>query len=382
MPTPLPIWHIADAPMGFNGYDFSDALEWSLRSKSKDHTIAIPPSRSIGARERWQLSRTIEIPRQHGGWVWFMGQSNNNHAGGLHCSIEWAGDDKGPMFLYSSTDWKFSGSPKFYGAKKCPVGFLTTKNGTYNAGRMDWDGASWLDFTDVGIQCGRKVEENSNECNYWGAQGFHDCPVGFRVVGHQALQQRFRSFYSNGNVGIGIQCFASGCIYVDECYFNGLLLELNAANRWPGGDSGKSTGKNNGLFTFCKLKCDTQAAKPQLIRVNNSLHADVVFDTGILSGGYSFTHPIIEIQKNTAVTCRNLRMGGLIQGEGGTVTLDTCRRYHTTGTFADDASGVTLIQRGCLDYDGRPFPEPQYMTQADVNKAIADSVARLKVVSE
>lgn len=390
----LPVWNISDSPGGIVNYDITDALEWSLKNKSRDHIIVIPPSRIVGARERWKISRTIEIPRQYGGWIWFVGQSSNAHYTGLHCSIEWAGPaDAKCMFLYSSTDWKFSGKPKFYGAKTCKVGFLTTKQGSYNAGRMTWDGASWYDFTDAAVQIGRIVNEASNECNNWGHQSFHDTPVGVRVVGRQALQQRFTYLFSNGNVGVACQIYASGCLYADEVYFNGLLLELNAANNWPGGDPGHSTGKNNGMFYFGLLKSDTQAEHPQLIRCNNAIRADVVFDTGILSGGDTFKLPFLQIKTGTVVTCRNYRMlggGGTIEGDGGTVILQSCRRMSRTGTFADDIRGnVQLVQRDCLDYDGIPFPgdlpgptPPPGVTQEQMDNAIAEAINKLRIVSE
>ncbi len=377
----LPLWNIADAPGGFaNRVDITHALEWSLKNKSRDHIIVIPQGRHTGGREPWQISRTIEIPRQHGGSIWFVGQGSNAHTTGLHCSIEWTGGEGGPMFLYSSTDWSFYGSPNFHGNAKCAIGLLTTKQGSYNAGRMTWEGASWSGFTDAAIQVGMEVAENSNECNQWGHQAFHDGPVGFRVVGHQALCQRFTSLYTGGSVGVGVQVYASGCIWVDETYFNGPLLELNAANRWPGGAAGQSTGKNNGVFHFGRLKSDTQAAAPQLIRCNDSLRADVVFDTGVVSGGDTKKGTMIQVADGVVVTCRNVRMlggGGTIEGEGGTVILDACRRVSKAGTFADDVQGdVRLVQRDCVDYDGVPFAEPAGLTQADVDQAVAEALKK------
>lgn len=351
-------------------YDITDALEWSLKNKSRDHIIVVPPSEHTGARNKWRLTRTIEFPRQHGGIIWFVGSGSGTHYAGLGCELEWHGEEGAEcMWLYSSTDWRFMGTPKFHGAGKCKIGFLTTKVGAYNAGRMEWDGASWWGFTEASIQIGKDVAEASNECNQWGYQSFHDGPVGFRVVGHQALCQRFRALHSSRRVGVAVQVFASGCLWVDETFFNCPLLELNAANRWPGGKAGQSTGKNNGVFYFGRLKSDTQAENPQLIRCNNSIRADVVFDTGVISGGDTKKNTVIQVTEGMVVTCRNLRMlggGGTIEGEGGTVILDACRRVSTKGTFADDVRGkVRLIQRDCVDYDGVPFAVPEVIPEGE-----------------
>src|SRR5690606_29762184 len=230
----------------------------------------------------------------------------------------------GSMFIYSSTDWRFIGAPKFYGNGKCGIGLLTTKNGSYNAGRMHWDKAEWYEFADAAIQIGKRVNENSNDCNNWGTQGVHRCPVGIRVVGQQALQQSFDSVFFSGNVGVGFQYYASGCLWVDETFFNCPLLELNAAGRWTPGTDGSSTGKNNGVFYFGRLKSDATASNPMLIRCNDPIRADVVYDTGIISGGDTKQGTVIQIKDSCVVTCRNLRFTGTIEGDGGTVILDGC----------------------------------------------------------
>src|SRR5690606_18966968 len=133
---------------------------------------------------------------------------------------------------------------------------------------------------------------------------------------------------------------------VDECYFNGLFLELNAAGQWTPGTDGKSTGKNNGVFVLRNLKSDTQTKAPQLIRCNSPIGADVVFDCGVITGGDTKTGPVMQLKSSVFVTCRNMRMlggGGTIEGDGGTVLLDACRRVSRVGTFADDVRGeVTL----------------------------------------
>lgn len=358
---------VNDSDMPVVNFDITEHLIWALRNKSRDHILVIPPGKTSGARERWKISKTIEIPRQHGGAIWFVGESSNAHLTGLHCEFEWSGETEGPMFLYSSTDWRFYGAPKFYGnAKKCKVGWQTTKVGSYNAGRMDWDGASWRDFQ-TAIQIGLTVGEVSNEVNVWGKQGFKNCDVGFKVVGHQALQQWFDNVSFDGDVGVGFDYYASGCLFAKNVYYNGLLLRLNSAVD-AGGDAGKNTGKNNGLFRFENLKSDTQGS-PRLLETTASIRADVIFDCGLQSGGDSKKEEFLKLKGQVVVTLRNFRClggGGTIVGQKSsdgflpTVIMQGCRRFARVGDYRDDVRGdVRLIQRDCVNYEGVPIGEPQ-----------------------
>src|SRR5690606_14381471 len=139
-------------------------------------------------------------------------------------------------------------------------------------------------------------------------------------------------------------------------------------------------GKNNGYFRFSNVKNDTGAIDDEtgegitLVECTSDIRADVLIDGGLQSGGDKMQGALLKLKPKCVVTLRNYRcMGGgsTIEGEGGTVIMENCRSFSRTRSFAEDVKGgVTLIQRGCLDYDGNPFPEPTYMTQAEVDAAI------------
>ena len=256
----------------------------------------------------YEIGKTIETPFRVGGTL--RGAGSGAYTKPLHThrgvitvlnATGENGDEPNPLIKYCGTHFVLSDLT----LRGALIGLWVTRpRDGIGAGKHNFSRLAMQDLS-IAFQIAEQASDNNCDTSRWSDIMIHQCEIGWRSVGHQAMQHRIEHVQLR-QVDTFLDIRGGGGWYADDVVMTKALTRgkspvLLRIRQTRFGDRGRAAiGRANGDFEIRNLKTDAQAGSVTLLE-----HVNDCPITARFLGGRCVEPPAANIRSNSSLTIRD-----------------------------------------------------------------------------